>query len=284
MFKFCRSSLFTTLVLIRFTFCTSFLNFHACLPNVEERHMCTMKNLHLIEELFEFETLVIQDTTKIRIIDSKIPKLGNGACKSPLAFMRHNNITELELAKLGIKEVISYAFIGCKFLKILNLRGNKIKTLDKAIFKYNVELERIDFSNNLLGKLHVDLFSGLNNLWELLFSGNHLKTFAPEMLRPCPNLEQLKLDTNDLFDLRVRKMLEFVPKLRDVAFNDNQIRCERVKEIMKFLTEKRVWVSEYFEGNGRERIKPTETVNYTSIRCLDDVSWATMHYIYVTSF
>lgn len=253
--------------------------FKPCLIDLEENYMCTMKNLNLTTDIFEFETLVLPQNTKIRITDSKIPKLGNGMCKPPISFLTKSSIEELQLSELSIEEVVHYAFHRCNMLKYLNLRDNKIEILDKSVFSLTVKLEHIDLTNNLLQKLHMKLFAGLRSLRELYLSGNYLTTFSPELLNTCPVLEDLKLASNDLFDLNLKKILENSPRLRDVAFNDNQMRCERVRNIIGFMKENSVWANHYYEGKGRDRIMPTESVEST--RCLGDIPWATVHYIYV---
>lgn len=280
MFKIHSTDLFIILLITKFSVASRMgTAFALCHQSLEESNLCTIKNMYLTKELFEFDTMMLPEITKVRITDSTIVKLGNGMCRPPMVFIRKSNIEELQLSGLSIKEIIPYAFHQCNLLKILNLRDNKIKNLDKTLFSLTVKLEYIDLSNNLLQKLPIKLFYTLSSLRELYLSRNHLTSFPPELLATCPALEQLKLDSNDLFDLNLKKIVEYTPVLRDVAFNDNQLRCERVAEIRRFMKGKSIWTNEYFDGNGRDRNISIESEQ--SIRCLGDIPWAIAHYIHV---
>lgn len=246
-------------------------------------HCCTLEGLNLTEETFKFDIVVSEETTKIKVIDSNIPKLGVGLCRYPIIpFKSYQGIKELKIPNIGIEEVVPKAFHSCPKLEILILRDNKIKSLSKELLEVHTILKYIDLSNNVLQILPEELFSDVRSLKELNLNGNHLKTFNPDLIKPCPALRELKLASNDLLELNIQKILDYAPELRVVAFNDNQMRCERTQQIKEILEEKQVSANLEYVGTGRSRIHPTKSVE--KIRCLDDVPWAALHYIYIMGF
>lgn len=271
-----RSKLF---ILIIFTaFSNLYAALHICYSSYRELNTCTFKNLHYNKTHFAFDVIILNNSFRVDFLNSSIPKLGSNAiCKSSYIFMDDNNVQELDLANTKIEEVHSDAFVSCVDLKVLILRNNEIEMLEDGVLNRNRNLEKIDLTNNLIKELRSQVFADLDKLKQLLLGGNHLKIFAPALIRTISNLEVLRLDSNDLFDLNVEKIYEYAPKLKLVAFNNNQIRCGRVKDIMG--TFKLDLIDNRYTGEVIERIEPTESVE--SIICLPDISWAAIHYIYV---
>lgn len=246
------------------TFCVSFgkaifENPHYTCSYCPDMYCCTLNKLILTKQTFKFTIVIPEGIDKIRVINSKIQKLGDGLCRRPLGFDTANHdITKLELPHIDIEEIVLNAFHGCSNLETLNLEGNQFRTIP------------------------LELFHDLKKLKVLKLSDNHLKTFDPDLIKPCSALQNLKLASNDLFTLNIRKILEYAPELKSVAFNDNQLRCAKAKEILEILEEKQVTVILQFEGTGRNRTQPTKSVEM--IRCLDDVTWAAVYYIDIMGF
>lgn len=141
-------------------------------------------------------------------------------------------------------------------------------------------MEKIDLTRNLINDLHNGVFANLTKLKELYLSGNRLKRFSPELIESCPNLQVLRLDSNDLLNLNDTKIMEYAPKLKKIALSNNQIRCKRVNDMIGTfkadLIDKK-YVEQTIEST--DRIPPTTSVE--SILCLDDISWAAAHYTYM---
>lgn len=248
----------------------------------ENKH-CILENFHLNKTDIDFKMLVSPYSTVLEIKNSSIPKLGNGVCRSLAGDLINEpiHLEGLHLSKLGIEEVTQHAFQMCKKLNTLILRDNKIENLDGDSLRHNLELEKIDLSNNLIQKLHLKIFNNLLKLKELYLTGNHLKSFSADLIESCVSLEVLRLDSNDLFDLNVQKIFRHAPDLKTLAVNNNQMRCERVKVVIKICKERKVSIDYLYEGEAKDRIEPINFVE--SLICLNDISWATAHYIYIIS-
>lgn len=254
------------------------LSLEMCSDINPEQNTCKLRHLHYNETTFQFNTFYGSQTTKLRLFNSTLPKLGKyGLCKSNYPNLPENKIEEIDLSGVQLQEMAPDTFESCSKLKILILRSNKIETLEE-VFSYNSELEKLDLTNNLIKEIRDETFVPLTKLKVLLLSNNFLTRFAPILIESCHRLEVLKLDSNDLFDLNVQKMVEYVPNMKTLAFNNNQLRCQHVKEIQEFLSTKKVWIEKAYEGMARERIEPT--VSYEMIICFDNRSWVTVHYIF----
>jgi hypothetical protein len=86
-------------------------------------------------------------------------------------------------------------------LKVLNLRYNEIKVVNKLQFAKNTQLVELIIEDNLIAKLEPETFL-TQSLLELLRIGNNLITELPEALfAGTPNLKILRLENNQLTDL-----------------------------------------------------------------------------------
>lgn len=245
-------------------------------------NVCTLTDFHVNKTDIEFKILMSTKSSILEIKDSSIPKLGEGVCRTLFDSFEPNHLEGLRLSKLGIEEIMPNAFQRCEKLNTLILSDNKIEKLNKRLLNENTELKKIDLSNNLIKELHIETFFGLEHLKELRLTGNHLKTFSADLIKFSGNLEVLLLDSNDLFDLNAKMFSKFAPKLKIVAFNNNQMRCGQVGHIIRIFTQKSfMLVDQRYEEPVRDRIHPTESVE--SIICLSDIPWAAAHYIYVNT-
>lgn len=91
------------------------------------------------------------------------------------------------------KNLIGFHIINCEIteikqsdlkmytkLKYLAIRGNKIEYLEDDIFKYNVNLEVIDFENNDIIRIGLQVFKHLKYLRSLDLSGNPFNKIMAE--------------------------------------------------------------------------------------------------------
>lgn len=255
------------------------LPMHRCSHIEPDVNACTLIDLHYNKTHFQFNSFYGFSTVKIHVINSTLPKLGKfGLCLPKYSTVDTiTNVEEIDLTDVKLEELTSDVFENCAHLKILILRGNKLETLEN-VFSKNRELEKLDLTNNLIKSVSDEVFADMTQLKDLSLSGNHLIQFLPTLIETCSNLEVLRLDSNDLFDLNAKKIMEHAPKLRTLAYNNNQMRCGRMKDLdMKFKA-KAILVDYSYEEEIRERIQPPETVG--SIICLGDMPWSAAHYVY----
>lgn len=270
------------ILLISITIVAETILLERCSHLMPELNTCTFIDLHYNKTHFEFSPHYDEKATlKVRVINSTLSKLGkNGLCM-PKYTNVHSivNIEEMDLTDVQLEELERDAFENCVHLKKLILRRNRIEMLDKDVFSRNRDLQKIDLANNLIRSLEHDVFAGLEQLKELFLCNNFLKEFEPSLIETCVNLEVVKLDSNDLFDLNTHKMMENAPNLKKLTYNNNQMRCGRMRKMSKKLSAKEIDVDYEYEGIVRDRIQSPETDE--EMICLNDMAWSAAHYVHM---
>ena len=79
--------------------------------------------------------------------------------------------------------------------------GNRLATLDPALFARLPQLERLDLGGNQLATLDPALFASLSQLKDLFLNDNQLATLDPALVAPLSRLERLDLNGNQLATL-----------------------------------------------------------------------------------
>lgn len=82
------------------------------------------------------------------------------------------NLKAISLLKMNLERISSAQLRRFHDLEMLDLRGNKLKSLNGDLFKYNPNLRIIDFENNLIEHIGHDLLKGLTRLWYTNFQFN----------------------------------------------------------------------------------------------------------------
>lgn len=273
--------MFDKIIVMAF-FCQIFSSFHAningsttlpifwCKFTLSD-YSCDFNNVLLNESHFNFQPAAenISAVKKITFNSSTIPILGESICQS------FPNLDELHLRKLKIREINKTALASCKNVRSLYLIGNDLIELGDTIFDFNLKLERLYLNINYIRYLHQKVFINLIQLRVLHLQDNKLTKFDPRLMVSQVNLEQLVLHTNDIMELQERKLLECLPGLKKVAFNNNLLPCDRVDEIMRRFNERGVKVHKDFSI--RKRFHPQEEL-YSELLCLDEITWMAVHY------
>lgn len=84
----------------------------------------------------------------------------------------------------------------------------------------------------------------------------------------------MDIHSNYLIDLNVTELFEYLPNLQQLAYDGNEVACERVIEINEELSNHKI-LTQFFHYR-RERYHETSKVD--SITCLPDKDWAAVHY------
>ena len=153
---------------------------------------------------------------------------------SPLSLMKY--ITIIEASTNVIKEINMFEVENSfQYLKILNLKQNRIKKLPKM---HAVYLEDLNLSENRIND--ISEFNGLPKLKKLNLNQNKIKSCYG--LANCPNLEVLYLNNNRIKSMeginleRLRKLrlktnrinslefIPFLPCLQKLNISENQIK------------------------------------------------------------
>eukprot|EP00057_Strongylocentrotus_purpuratus_P011193 XP_011665667.1 PREDICTED: toll-like receptor 3 [Strongylocentrotus purpuratus] len=110
----------------------------------------------------------------------------------PLSALQNFSLEDCQISLLH-----PLAFEALKFLRVLNLRGNKIKQLPIDIFKHFGQMTNIDLNNNRLTYLDINLFLNNRMLTTLLLSENRLTRLNQSTFKLIgPSLTYVDLSRN----------------------------------------------------------------------------------------
>lgn len=207
---------------------------------------------------------------KVKFSGSKVPVLTKEICKT------FPQIKELELVNQGIEVIEENAFRACETLEVLKLNDNKIVKLDKHSFYALKGLKRLHLQFNHIKELDDEAFYSLESLTELSIGSNDLEEFSPELLKYSVHLENLWIYSNDLADVDVEKLLDNLPKLRQLEIDDNEFSCTRMMEFVKLLKARNVNLNYAFDRKVRYSYVPEKI--YGRFKCIHDAVWMTINY------
>ena len=152
------------------------------------------------------------------LIDETLPDTLFKNCKEVrLLIIRKNNLKSLE----------RNLFQQMKYLDSLNLSMNQISLLDETLFKNCVRLSHLDLSNNQLEDLAENVFDSCENLQSLNLSNNKIENLKDNIFRELKKLKYIDLANNKLISLKAINFQECI-ELRKIDLEGN---------LMKYLNE-----------------------------------------------
>lgn len=121
--------------------------------------------------------------------------------KNYINFIKKNNKIESLKLSNNLITLDRYLFKNNMELIKLDLSYNKLTTLDKDLFKNNIKLQVINLSKNKLKILDKDLFKNNINLKELFISDNQLTTLDNDLFKHNIYLEYISAYSNNITTL-----------------------------------------------------------------------------------
>jgi hypothetical protein len=128
----------------------------------------------------------------------------------------------------------SSLIVNSSKLTYLDISGNRIRYLDKSVFRKQGQLETLILSGNMLQSLGPDLFTDCTNLRSLYISGNNVSEISTSSFRGLEQLEHLDLSNNNIEELNPlvfhntltssRRHNRQVSKLKHLNLAQNKIR------------------------------------------------------------
>lgn len=235
---------------------------------LNERRICQFYNIHLNTTYFNWQPTA-DDPSTVRFIEfteSTIPVMTKDICETfPV-------LTFLDLYNVGIREITQGAFDSCSELSNLMLQRNLLKRIPSRAFEKLTNLLMLNLKDNQLEQLDPGCFSKLSRLMFLDVAGNNLIDFSPQLVQQNTELTYLYVDSNYLSDVAVEKLVELLPIVQRIEFDDNAIRCSRVAEMNEFLIAEKISFiprRQFFYDQYRHR---TEFV-YRGFSCKPDAVW-----------
>jgi len=191
--------------------------------NIKTLDLSKCINLKLSEMAFASST----------ICDITLP---NNLEKIPFRCFEYNYFSSINLPN-SLKEIDSYAFNACNYLKEINLKN--IEKIGNGAFQYCTNLENIIFGKNLK-HLCEYCFYNCTKLKEIDLSNTKLTYLAEGIFAECTNLEKIKLPNIlktlkrvCLYNTKITK-LNLPPRVRtipDISNNFIECICKNKEEI-----------------------------------------------------
>jgi len=116
----------------------------------------------------------------------------------------------------------------------LDLSGNRIRYLDKSVFRNQGKLETLILSGNMLESLGPELFTDCTNLLNLFLSANSISEISRSTFTGLEHLQHLDLSNNNIdeldplvfqsFNISSNRQNHQVSKLKHLNLAENKIR------------------------------------------------------------
>lgn len=109
-------------------------------------------------------------------------------------------------------------------LKLLDVSGNRIQTLERETFRKSVHLRTLDLARNEIAQIRGDVFKDLHELNELVLSNNKLSDFSAgvDVFSELKKLTRLDLSNNSLMNIE-RHMFYGLEGLIEINMSHNKL-------------------------------------------------------------
>lgn len=150
----------------------------------------------------------------------------NAICtKTQLTAVPHDipsTVKGFYLSENKIQNIKENDFKTLSGLTQLDLKRNRISTIDTGAFANLISLKIFSLNNNKLEELGDDIFGGLSNLTELRIGSNHIKRVASTSFKSLTSLTFLDISKNQLHHVtKVHSILQQLPNLKTLIVKNN---------------------------------------------------------------
>lgn len=224
---------------------------------------CKIYGLELTRDNYHIEPVPAKPNAVTLIgLHGIVPILSSGICKT----LPH--LEKFEARDVSMEEFEENALQECKFLRSIDFVNNKFKKLGRNTFKGLPHLETIWLKGGNIPIINLDLRDS-PALTSLALTNLKITEFSADNLREQINLEYLQLQSNNLFDLDVERVLKYAPNLENIWIAHNNFTCSRLKEILSVLKKKKVGVDTTYKRL-KQRFYTSEKIEN---HCRTDEQW-----------
>jgi hypothetical protein len=136
-----------------------------------------------------------------------------------------NKILSIDFSFNSIEKLGKNLFDLCPNLQIINFTNNKLKQIDVNLFSgCEKSLTEINFGNNEIGELHPDLFSGCQKLTTINFEENKLKELNENLFSGCKTTLEKVLFYDNSIERLDKNLFDSCSRLEKISFNKNKIK------------------------------------------------------------
>lgn len=153
-------------------------------------------------------------------------------------------------------------------LSDLRLGNNRLSHVTSIVFGNLKNLEILYMHSTNFSVLRSDLFVAQPKLKILHIGYNHISLVDLRFLKSLKALEQLYLDGNELSDLNLSDLKEWLPNLKKIELRANRWTCRNLKAIISYIRAFEVeLISKEVENTDDDK-----TPNVEGIRCEEDAN------------
>lgn len=235
----------------------------------EAESVCYYQGLNLDQSNYRFQPVAEapKNITILIVTNSTLAGFSREFCDT------FPNLRQISTIGVGLEILDADALESCNDLRYLQAFDNHITDLPEQFFRYNRVIQEIDFHDNKIKHIHPTQFRGLKRLNALTLSSNEIEEFPVDSITDT-SLLTLELQTNDITYLDVESIVDKLPNLQVIGYQNNELACVRVVEFNKMTEERNIHIIRRAE----ERIRYHDTLVVDGITCLPDVSWAAVEY------
>jgi len=119
----------------------------------------------------------------------------------PSTIFQNSSLKVIKFLHIDVESLHEDLLKGCKSLTTLIIQSAYIKSIPNDLLKDSPLVEKVDFVNNDLSELDVNIFRGLTKIKTLRLSYNNISSLDPNLFTDLSNLETLHLSNNKLKDI-----------------------------------------------------------------------------------
>lgn len=212
----------------------------------------------------------VRNTMVVEIRDSTVPKLTYNFCKT------FPNLKELRLINIRTPDISSDIFKECHTLKVFEIIGSNITELQYRMFQGQNSVEELTIALTEIQTLDDALFEPLTNLKVLRVALGHFTEFPAILIRSLTQLEELVLMGNDIIDINEKLFVQFLPNLKKINLQHNNLLCNRIDKMIQIFKNKGIIVDTTqltSESKIREKYRVLNVHSVQDLECLIETDW-----------
>lgn len=235
---------------------------------------CSLVGIEMNSSLSHFGLFLdpshVQDTRIVEVRDSVITNVNNIFCRT------FPNLEEIRILNVQVGQISEDALLRCNNLKVFELNEVNTTYLERKLFSGAPNLVQVSIGNTNIWQLPLDIFDPLVYLKYLKLYFNELVEFPARLFENLAQLEELSLVGNDILDVNEKLVLQFLPNLKRINVQHNNLLCSRVDKIFRTLQPRGITFDTQqltTEQKVREKYRTQNVASVQNIDCLNDPDW-----------
>lgn len=160
-------------------------------------------------------------------------------------------LTGISMNYIGLQGFTNDAFVACQKLEFFNMQGGLFEEVPVNIFQENRNLLTFQLFDTPIKRILPNQFHAHPNLVLVHIGVSQLEVFPVESIR-SDIFQALHVYSSNLKDFPAEELLQRFPILKFTTFNDNDIKCSRVDELIKIFNARQVEIFRFALPKERE--------------------------------